>query len=830
MKKLLLCLLCVLGVSVGIAGAQTGSIMGRVVDPIGAGIGFGAGVEGRVAAGRAQSAQAGTIAGTVVAREDRQAVAEAVVVIEGTSLTAITNAIGRFRIENVPPGDVVLIVQASGFLELRVPSLQIRPNETTPLIVELEVTPNFLERVQVTATKTSLSIGDLAASADTVDRATIDRRGDQALTQAIAHVPGVVIATQLGLFESVLLRGMPRVGNEFTNTLLLIDGVPQTNSGNDARVVALPINDARSIEVVRGPNSALYGRTAIGGTINVLTADPTPDPQVGFEFTGGEFGTAKGIFHASGPLEQWGGYYVSVASERHGGYFENKTTSDFVVGNSALFAKLRFVPDGQSFGTVSVNRVISDNSTPTNEPVVNGRLLHEIDPRFDRLTNFNIPGRNYHQEEGRVTFNYTRALLPQARVVGVFGYRAVQLKFLDDGDFIGAPYDLAANTLTMYPFSQQADEDVYYSEARLEATPQWGRAAHSLILGGSYERNNGALATDFIFNDPALFGFTINYLNPVIPSRTDWQHDTSSRTYHLGITALFAQYMIEPTPRLILTAGGRYDRLNLDVTRLGQAQVEDTFDAFSPKASATFKLLGVDGAGQATLNVYGAYSQSFLPPRRPSSLVPADVPLNLQPEDIDNYEGGLKGSLLDGQVSFEATAFRMTEDGVVLTTRQGAFFLPTNAGERKFKGFETAVGWQMSPQLSAYVNGLVYRHRFGDFVIQSAGGDTDLEGNRLRISPDYVVNWGFTFAPVPFIDAGFDVKHVSDVMADQNNTFKLDSYTLVDAAVSWRRGPLRFTLSAHNLFNEEYYFNGSDESADPGRPRQVLLTTSVRFR
>ena len=167
---------------------------------------------------------------------------------------------------------------------------------------------------------------------------------------------------------------------------------------------------------------------------------------------------------------------------------------------------------------------------------------------------------------------------------------------------------------------------------------------------------------------------------------------------------------------------------------------------------------------------------------------------------------------------------------MVLTTRQGAFFLPTNAGERKFKGFETAVGWQMSPQLSAYVNGSVYRHRFGDFVIQSAGGDTDLKGNRLRISPDYVVNWGFTFAPVPFIDAGFDVKHVSDVMADQNNTFKLDSYTLVDAAVSWRRGPLRFTLSAHNLFNEEYYFNGSDESADPGRPRQVLLTTSVRFR
>ena len=777
----------------------------------------------------ALAAQTGTMAGTVVARVDGQAVAEAVVVIEGTNLTAITNAIGRFRIDNVPPGDVVLNVQAPGFLELQVPSVEIRANETLPLVIELEVTPNFLARVQVTATKTSLSVGAVAAPADIVDRATIDRRGDQTLTQAIAHVPGAIIATQLGLFESVLLRGMPRVGNEFTNTLLLIDGVPQTNSGNDARVVGLTINDARSIEVVRGPNSALYGRTAIGGAINVLTADPTPDPQVGFEFTGGQFGMAKGIFNASGPLEEWGGYYVSVASEREGGYFENRTTSDYVTGNTALFAKLRFVPDGKSFGTVTVNRVISDNSTPTNEPVINGRLLHEIDPRFNRLTNFNIPGRNYHQEEGRVTLNYTRALSSQARVVGVFGYRAVQLKFLDDGDFIGAPYDLDANTITMYPFSQQADEDVYYSEARVEVTPQWGRVAHSLIVGGSYERNNGALASDFIFNDPDLFGFSINYLNPVIPSRTEWQHDTSSRVYNLGISALFAQYMVEPTSRLILTAAGRYDRLDLDVTRLGQAQVEKTFDAFSPKASATFRLLGGDGAGASTLNVYGAYSQAFLPPRRPSSLVPADVPLNLQPEEIENYEGGLKGSLLDGRVSLEATVFRMTEDGVVLSTRQGPFFLPTNAGQRKFKGFETAVGWQMS-QLSAYVNAAFYRHRYGDFVIQSAGGDIDLEGNRLRISPDYVVNWGFTFAPVPSVDAGFDVKHVSDVMTDQLNTFGLDRYTLVDAAVSWRRGPLRLTLSAHNLLNEEYYYNGSDESADPGRPRQVLLTTAVSFR
>jgi outer membrane receptor protein involved in Fe transport len=233
------------------------------------------------AAAAAQGAQTGTIAGTVVARESGRAVPEAVVTIEGTNLAAVANAVGRFRLEGVPPGGVVLVVEAPGFLELHVPALQVQANQTAELRVELEVTPNFMERVQVTATKTPLSIGEVPAQANVIDRATIDRRGDQELTQAIANVPGVIVSTQAGSFESVMLRGMPRDGNEFTNTLLLIDGVPQTDSRNSARVVNLPITDATSIEVVRGPNSALYGRTAIGGSVNVRTADPTPDHQVG---------------------------------------------------------------------------------------------------------------------------------------------------------------------------------------------------------------------------------------------------------------------------------------------------------------------------------------------------------------------------------------------------------------------------------------------------------------------------------------------------------------------------------------------------------------------
>src|SRR5262249_52493246 len=294
---------------------------------------------------------------------------------------------------------------------------------------------------------------------------------------------------------------------------------------------------------------------------------------------------------------------------------------------------------------------------------------HVLDPRFDRLTNFNIPGPNYHQNESRLTVNYTRQMTDSVKLAEVFGYRSVAQHFIEDGDFIGSPFDLATHTIEQYPFSQNLDEHIVYQELRAEIAAPVDKP-NALILGGSYEHTSGSISSDFIFTDPENEGFPIDYLNPVIPPKSEWQHDVQpTRTYHLGITGLFAQYRIEPTNRWVLTGGGRYDRMALANTPGGSAGLADTLDAFSPKLSATYKLIGGENAAQ-TVNVYATYSHAFLPPRRPSSLTPANVDLNLQPEDIDNIEGGVKSAVMNGRVSLEGTYFWMREDGVVLSRRQ----------------------------------------------------------------------------------------------------------------------------------------------------------------
>ena len=202
----------------------------------------------------AQAAQRNVIAGTVVARATGAAVPGAVVTVEGTSTTAVTSGTGRFVIDNAPAGPVALSVEAPGFVRQRLTDVRAGGDM---LAIALDATPNFMERVQVTATKTPLEhrrrrrAGQHRRARDDRDarRPDADPGDRQRARRRRQHAARPVR-------ERLTARAAAR-RQRVHQHLLLIDGVPQANSGNSARVVGLTINDASSIEVVRGPNSAL---------------------------------------------------------------------------------------------------------------------------------------------------------------------------------------------------------------------------------------------------------------------------------------------------------------------------------------------------------------------------------------------------------------------------------------------------------------------------------------------------------------------------------------------------------------------------------------------
>jgi Carboxypeptidase regulatory-like domain len=96
----------------------------------------------------AQPARRDVITGTVLARTTGAAVAGAAVTVEGTNLTATTSGSGRFTIENAPAGPVALTVEAAGFLRQRLTEVGAGGDIVA---IELDPTPNFMDRVQLHA-------------------------------------------------------------------------------------------------------------------------------------------------------------------------------------------------------------------------------------------------------------------------------------------------------------------------------------------------------------------------------------------------------------------------------------------------------------------------------------------------------------------------------------------------------------------------------------------------------------------------------------------------------------------------------------------------------
>ena len=799
---------------------------------IGLAVGAPVGLAARMSPLQAQ----GVVTGTVSERGSLQPIALALVRVAGTDNAVTTNDSGRFRIENVAPGTRELQVTALGYRTFDTAPLTVALGSETRVTITMESEPLKVERLIVTATKTAQNSLEIPAVVTVVDRVDIEARGDLELIDAVESAPGLMHTAQANSFESIELRGMPRQDNEFETTLLLIDGVPQTDSRNSARVINLPIDNARAIEVVNGPNSALYGRTAIGGAINIITAQPTAQPQLSAELQVGDFSHIRGVVSASGPLRDKAGYLVSWSSSGNKGFYTGGPA--YSVEETAVFAKVAITPDDRSEAWISVNNVTSDNSLPTSVPVVNGVLLSDIEPRFDLFTNFNLATANYHQEEFRLTANYTRDLGREISFTNTFSLRDIQYKFVESGDFIGST-DLVTQTIEMFPFQVQSDEEIFYDEARFAYLPTFGNIEDELLIGASFESNTGIKATDFITTDPLdPFGaFIINYLDLLPPSRSVWEyHEWARVNYRLRTYGLYYQYQIAPLPRLEVTAAGRFDRLdlkNVDNLAAGEKS-EETFDAFSPKFSALFKLVDAietGSLGRVNLNVYAAYSEAFKPPRHPSSLNPPGQDANLEPENVTNYEVGLKSSFLDGRASLQATYFNMERDGVVISTREGGLFRDSNAGKQDFKGLELMAAWAPMPNLSFFGNVAFYHNRFGDYVIERPSGDVVLTGNRLPAVPDRIFNVGGSYEPTD--DVGFTLrfKYVGKRFSNASNTLLLGPYPLLDGSVYWSPGPVRFTLSGHNVLDERYFTSGGSggDTVNLGWPRQLMLIASYVY-
>jgi vitamin B12 transporter len=152
----------------------------------------------------------------------------------------------------------------------------------------------------VTPTRTEQPAGQTGAAISVVTGEQLRQSGVVNVGEALRGIPGVdVVRTgPQGGLQSVFLRGA-----NSQNTLVLLDGIPLNDPSNASRSFdfsTLGVDNIERIEILRGPQSLLYGSNAGGGVINIITARGQGPLTARARLMGGSFGTHQERVHASG--------------------------------------------------------------------------------------------------------------------------------------------------------------------------------------------------------------------------------------------------------------------------------------------------------------------------------------------------------------------------------------------------------------------------------------------------------------------------------------------------------------------------------------------------
>ncbi len=217
---------------------------------------------------------------------------------------------------------------------------------------EIVITPNYVPT----------ALGEVGSSVSVITAAEIERLPTVSVAQLLRTVPGVTVTESGGVGSQALVSIR---GTESQHTLVLIDGV-RANDPSTTRdefdFSILNTNDIERIEVLRGPQSALYGSDAIGGVINIITKKPGGPPRLNASVEGGSYGTRQ----------------VNLS----GG------TS---AGDLSLFSS------GSYFATDGFSRVGNrDKGEPDSTEKFSGSIRGAFDPGDG--TRFEFGGNGYHQD------------------------------------------------------------------------------------------------------------------------------------------------------------------------------------------------------------------------------------------------------------------------------------------------------------------------------------------------------------------------------------------------------------------------------------------------
>ena len=653
----------------------------------------------------------------------------------------------------------------------------------------------------------------------------------KSVKEALSYTPGVAVGTRgaSNTYDYLIIRGFAADGqsqNNYLNGLKM-----QGNFYNDAVIDPYMLERA---EIMRGPVSVLYGKSSPGGLLNMVSKRPTTEPLKEVQFKAGTDSLFQTGFDFSDALDDDGVYSYrltglarSANAQQKGAeeqryaiapaftwrpndktnftflsYFQNEPETGYY-GWLPKEGTVEPLPNGKRLPT-DFNEGAKNNTYSRNEKMIGYSFDHEFNDTFTVRQNLRFAQNKVSQKS-------------------VYGYGMCSDPLYSSNPSsspcANVPQSQWGHTLTRQYVIDNEKLENFSVDTQLQSKFATGSVDHTLLTGVDFMRMRNDIDSWF------------GYAGSVAPSdiynldRSDFDfgaHPNPSGPYRVLLkqkqTGLYVQDQAQ-WDKVLVTLGGRYDWAD-------QSSFNRDYGNKSERDDKEFTWRGgVNYLFDNGVTPYFSYSESF----EPASQTDANGDL-FAPSKGKQYEVGVKYVPEDRPIVVTGALYQLTKTNNLMADPNGSLF-SVEGGEIRARGVEL----EAKAALSASVN-VVGSYTYTDAEYTT---DTTYKGNTPAQVPKHMASlWAdYTFfdGPLSGLTLGTGGRYTGSSYGDPANSFKVGSYTVVDALVRYdlaRVGMAGSNVALHvnNLFDREYVASCFNTyGCFWGAERQVVATATFRF-
>lgn len=620
-----------------------------------------------------------------------------------------------------------------------------------------------------------------------------------------------------GLWEAFAVRGF--AGDENLPSGYLVNGFNAGRGFGGPR----DASGIERVEILKGPNAALFGRGEPGGTVNLVTKRPTSEPGGYVGVSAGRFDKYRGeldwnqpfgdavAVRVTGFYEDAGSFRDTVESERYGAMpsllvrLGERTTLTYELEYSRQ--EIPFdrgvVAIGGQLGAVPPNRFLGE---PGDGPLEAKATGHQLQLQHDLDADWSV-------------------------LLGA-GYRETSLDgFSSEAELASNRQRLFVDGRTLSRQRRFRDYDAEHTVLRAELAGRFrtGAIEHRVLFGADHD----AFDNDQVFlryrpptlagNPSAQAGFVIDVFAPQygrfpLPAPAP----QTNRLDEQRAWGVYLQDQLRLTERVQARVGLRYDDYSLDgLNRASGARTDAGDSKLSPQAGVVFQ-------ATASVSVYAAYGEGFRPN---SGVTAAGQPFD--PEESRSFELGARWASADGGLNATLAAFSMEKTNILTADPQNpGFSLPI--GEAESRGVELDVAGRLPADLDLWFSYAYVDAEAAKDALDANFGLAIRAGDRLINVPEHSLyvqlSRGFALGGGT-ATAGVGVQYVGERLGETATTFELPSYTLSRLFATWAPND-RLELEARldNAFDETWYPNSFSRLwVAAGAPRRATVTARWRW-